>query len=78
MPDCDALQMTSQLNLKTKLVKLFENVGDDKTWEMDLADSIETQLYPHEKLAVVQMVSQENSKTKQNKKTKTTILKTSK
>lgn len=45
---------------------------------MDLADSIETQLYPHEKLAVVQMVSQENSRTKQNKKNKTTILKMSK
>lgn len=29
MPNCDDLQMTSQLNLKTKLAKLFENVKDE-------------------------------------------------
>lgn len=63
MPNCDALQMISQLNLKTKLAKLFENVEGDKTWEMELADSIGTQLYPHEKITVVQMVSQQKKTT---------------
>lgn len=29
MPNCDDLQMTFQLNLKTKLAKLFENVKDE-------------------------------------------------
>ncbi|XP_006874460.1 PREDICTED: helicase-like transcription factor [Chrysochloris asiatica] len=61
MPVHAAVQMTTE-QLKTEFDKLFEDLKeDDKTHEMEPSEAIETPLLPHQKQALMWMVSRENS-----------------
>ncbi|MEE6500961.1 hypothetical protein FKM82_004011 [Ascaphus truei] len=60
-PILPAVQMTTE-QLKTEFDKLFEDLKeDDKTRELEPAETVGTPLLPHQKQALAWMVSRENS-----------------
>ncbi|XP_066477264.1 helicase-like transcription factor isoform X2 [Tiliqua scincoides] len=57
-----AVQMTTE-QLKTEFDKLFEDLKeDDKTREVEAAETVSTPLLPHQKQALAWMISRENNK----------------
>lgn len=57
-----AVQMTTE-QLKTEFDKLFEDLKeDDKTREVEAAETVMTPLLPHQKQALAWMISRENNK----------------